>query len=136
MKAQTLTPSTLDWPSTPSAVARGLVAQARGLEVLARLANRLAVALIPAVAIVVAASVAIVTPGAAAWLQALLWVSGFLFYAMGFEAERGFAIALFLALGATVQASAWASAQHALELGVAGATVVAAAVAFGLFRRF
>lgn len=140
MKAHTITApcqnTSMNWPATHTVLARGLVAQARGLELVAMLATRVAVALVPAVAIVVAASLAVATPGMAAWLQAILWASGFLFYAMAFDAGKGSATGLLMAVGATVQASAWASAQQAVELGVAGAALVATWVAFSLFRRF
>jgi len=139
MNAHTITSpcqgSAPDWPSAPAALARGLVAQARGLELAAMLATRVAVALVPAVAIVTAASLAIATPGMAVWLQVLLWVSGFLFYAAAIDSERGLVAALLLVSGTAVQASAWASAQQSGELGVAGAALVAAWVAFSLLRR-
>ena len=54
--------ATFGWSRGSSSVARGLLAQARGVEIVAVLATRLALALLPALAIVTAAALAAGSP--------------------------------------------------------------------------
>jgi apolipoprotein N-acyltransferase len=116
-------------------MAYGLLAQARGLELLAMLATRAAIALLPALAIVALAALAIAQPGTAVLLQAALWAGGFLYLALAVESDRSGGAALNLGLGVTVQTLAWLSVELAPELAVAAAVLVAARVAVALFRR-
>jgi len=128
-----------DWRPSPPTIAAGLLAQARGLEIVAMLATRLAVALVPALAIVIGSVLAVSTPGMEAYLQAVLWVGGFLFYGRAFDAERPQVAALLVATGVAVQALAWMSDRMAPELAVVAATLVAAwaavIIAAAVFRR-
>ncbi|MDX1380328.1 MAG: hypothetical protein R3233_04365, partial [Xanthomonadales bacterium] len=116
-----------DWRPSPPAVAAGLLAQARGLEIVAMLA------------IVIGAVLAVSTPGMEAYLQAVLWAGGFLFYGRAFDSERPSVAALLVATGAAIQALAWMSDRMAPELAVVAATLVAAwvaaVIAAAVFRR-
>jgi hypothetical protein len=116
-------------------LASGLLAQARGLELVARLATRVALALAPALAIVALATLAIETPATAVILQAALWAGGFLYLALAMESDTSGGARLNFGLGVAVQALAWLSVQAAPELAVAAATLVAARVAVAIFRR-
>jgi apolipoprotein N-acyltransferase len=122
-------------PGSVPTLAAGLLAQARGLEILALLASRMAVALIPALAIVVAAALAAANPDTAVYLQATLWAGGFLYLALAVESDKSGGAALNLGLGLAVQVLAWLSVQVAPELAVAAAVLVAARVAVAIFRR-
>ncbi len=122
-------------PGGSLTLATGLLAQARALELLARLATRLAIALLPAVAIVALAALAVANPATAVILQAALWAGGFLYLALAAESDRSGGARLNLGLGAAVQALAWLSAQIAPEFAVAAATLVAARLAVAIFRR-
>lgn len=117
-------------------LARGLLAQARGLEILATLATRAAVALTPALAIVVAAALAVTTPGMAVYLQAALWAGGFVFIGLAIESDSPVGAGVNLAIGITLPVLTWLSARLAPELAVAAAALVAAWLAVGIFRRF
>jgi apolipoprotein N-acyltransferase len=116
-------------------LASRLLAQARGLEILAQLATRVALALVPALAIVALAALAIANPGTAVLLQAALWAGGFLYLALAVESDRSGGAALNLGLGIAVQTLAWLSVEVTPELAVAGATLVAARMAVAIFRR-
>jgi hypothetical protein len=118
-----------DWQAIPPAIASGLLAQARGLEIVAMLATRLAVALVPALAIVIGSVLAVSTPGMEAYLQAMLWAGGFLFYGRAFDTDRPHVAVLLIATGIAVQALAWVSDRMAPELAVVAATLIAAWVA-------
>lgn len=117
-------------------LARGLLAQARGLEIVAMLATRAAVALIPALAIVVAAALAVTTPGMAVYLQAALWASGFLFIALAMESDSPADAGINLVVGIALPVLTWLSARLAPELAVAAAALVAAWVAVAIVKRF
>jgi hypothetical protein len=144
MKAQAIdtlsrTRAPAAWRAGPPTIAAGLLAQARGLEIVAALATRLAVALLPALAIVIGSVLAVSTPGMEVYLQALLWTGGFLFYGRAFDAGRPHVAALLVVTGIAVQALAWVSDRLAPELAVAAATLVAAwvaaIIATAVFRR-
>jgi hypothetical protein len=145
MKAQAIHARVIDTNTTrkPAAslpggyptLASGLLAQARGLELLARLATRVALALSPALAIVALAALAIETPATAVILQAALWAGGFLYLALAVESDQSGGARLNLGLGVALQALAWLSVQVAPELAVAAATLVAARLAVATFRR-
>lgn len=148
MKAQAIDTRTPRAPSRsatfgrsghPPAIAAGLLAQARGLEIVANLATRLAIALLPALAIVIGATLAVSSPTAELYLQVLLWTGGFLFYGRAFDAGRAHVAALLVATGIAVQALAWLSDRFAPELAVVAATLVAAwvagTIAATVFRR-
>jgi hypothetical protein len=122
-------------PSGSPKLASGLLAQARGLELLAMLAARVALALLPALAIVALAALAIANPATAVVLQAALWAGGFLYLALAVDSHRSRGAALNLALGVAVQTLAWLSVEVTPELAVAGAVLVAARVAVAIFRR-
>jgi hypothetical protein len=117
-------------------LARGLLAQARGLEILAMLATRAAVALIPALAIVVAATLAVANPDLAIYLQATLWTGGFLFMALAMESDSPLGAIVHFGIGMALPVLTLLSAQVAAELAVAAATLVAAWLAVAIFRRF
>jgi hypothetical protein len=141
MKAQTIDSRSFPARSAGSyvaqpALATGLLAQARGLEILAALATRAAVALVPAVALVAAAALAVATPGMAVYLQAALWAGGFLFIVLAMESESAVSGFGNHAIGAALPVLTWLSATQAPELAVAGAALVAAWLAISLFRRF
>jgi hypothetical protein len=93
------------------------------------LATRLAVALVPALAIVIGSVLAVSTPGMEAYLQAMLWAGGFLFYGRAFDTDRPHVAVLLIATGIAVQALAWVSDRMAPELAVVAATLIAAWVA-------
>lgn len=145
MKAQAINATVIDRntarkPATSSrggslTLASGLLAQARALELLARLATRLAIALLPAVAIVALAALAVANPATAVILQAALWAGGFLYLALAVESDRSGGARLNLGLGVAVQALAWLSAQVAPEFAVAAATLIVARLAVAIFRR-
>jgi hypothetical protein len=116
-------------------LASGLLAQARGLEILAQLATRVALALVLALAIVALAAQAIASPGTAVLLQAALWGGGFLYLALAVESNRSGGAALNLSLGIAVQTLAWLSVEVTPELAVAAAALVAARIAIAIFRR-
>ena len=122
-------------PSGLPTLASGLLAQARGLEILAQLATRVALALAPALAIVALAALAIANPGTAVFLQAALWAGGFLYLALAVESDRSGGAALNLGLGIAVQTLAWLSVEVTPELALAGAVLVAARMAVAIFRR-
>ena len=147
MKAQVIETTRIDaaaeaaafgWSRGPSSVARGLLAQARGLEVVAMLATRLALALLPALAIVTVAALAVASPDLERVLYAALWSVGFLFYGMAIDRESPLVAALLLASGGAVQALTWFGAGHAPELALAAAALAAAwaagSIAARLFR--
>jgi apolipoprotein N-acyltransferase len=145
MKAQAINTRVIDFntartqatarPSGLPTLASGMLAQARGLEILAKLATRLALALMPALAIVALATLAIANPGTAVILQAALWAGGFLYLALAAESDKSGRAALNLGLGVTVQTLAWLSVEVAPELAVAAAVLVAARMAVAIFRR-
>jgi hypothetical protein len=118
--------ASMGWSGSPPTIASGLLAQARGLEIVAMLATRLAVVLLPALAIVMASTLAVSTPGTAVYLQAALWAGGFLFYALATESDRPGVAALLVGTGAAIQALAWLSGRVSPELGIAAAALVAA----------
>jgi apolipoprotein N-acyltransferase len=145
MKAQAVNTRVIDFnttrtqatarPSGLPAMASGMLAQARGLEILAQLATRVALASMPALAIVALAALAIANPGTAVVLQAALWAGGFLYLALAVESDRSGGAALNLGLGVAVQTLAWLSVEVAPELAVAAAALVAARMAAAIFRR-
>jgi apolipoprotein N-acyltransferase len=145
MKAQTINTRVIEFntartqatarPSGLPTLASGLLAQARGLEILAQLATRVALALVPALAIVALAALAIASPGTAVLLQAALWGGGFLYLALAVESNRSGGAALNLGLGIAVQTLAWLSVEVTPELAVAAAALVAARIAIAIFRR-
>ena len=122
-------------PGGPPTLAASLLAQARGLEELALLATRLAVALLPALAIIALATLAIANPATVVVLQAALWAGGFLYLALAVESDKSGGATLNLGLGVAVQALAWLSVQGEPELAVAAAVLVAARLAAAIFRR-
>lgn len=139
MKAQSINTSSIrtpsaGWNGSPPAIVSGLLAQARGLEIVAMLATRLAAALMPALTIVVAAALAVSTPGMEVYLQAGLWAGGFLFYALALESGKSGTAALLLVTGAAIQALTWMSSGLAPELAVAAAALVAAWAAVSIAR--
>jgi hypothetical protein len=135
MSAHIIDTTPLAWDTASPALARSVLAQARGLEIVARLAARSALALVPALAIVAAASLALAASDFHAALQAGLWSTGFLYYAAAFEAERGHMSCLYAALGVTVQGLAAMSALVAPELAIAAAGIAAASLALAIFKR-
>lgn len=144
MNTQTINPrsiktTSMGWNGSPPTIASGLLAQARGLEIIAMLATRLAVALLPGLAIVVAATLAVSGPGMEVYLQAALWAVGFLFYAVAVESHRPGMAALLVGTGAVVQVLAWLSDRIAPELAIAAAALIAAwltvVIAVFVFRR-
>jgi hypothetical protein len=141
MKAQMIDSRSFDTRSTGGygaqpTLARGLLAQARGLEILATLATRAAIALIPALTIVVAAALAVATPDMAVYLQATLWACGFVFIALAMESDSPAGAGINLAIGIALPVLTWLSARLASELAVAAAALVAAWLAVAIFRRF
>jgi hypothetical protein len=122
-------------PGGSPTLASGLLAQARGLEMLAMLATRVAIALLPALAIVTLAALAVANPATVVYLQAALWAGGFLYLALAVDSHQSGGASLNLALGVAVQGLAWLSVQVAAELAVAAATLLAARVAVAIFRR-
>ena len=141
MKAQTIDSRSFEPRAAGSygaqpALARGLLAQARGLEILAMLATRAAAALIPALAIVVAAALAVTTPGMAVYLQATLWTGGFLFIALGMESDSPLGAIVNFGIGIALPVLSLLSAQVTAELAVVAAALVAAWTAVAIFRRF
>lgn len=127
-------PAAFAWRGDPSSIAAGLVAQARGLEIVARLATRLFLVLLPALAVVVLATLAASSPELALFLQVGLWTGGFLFYALAMDAEKIVFAALLVGSGLALQALAWMSGHLGPELAVAGAGVVATWIAIGIAR--
>jgi hypothetical protein len=125
-----------DWSGSPLSVASGLLAQARGLEVVAGLATRLATALAPALLIVIAASVAMATPGTLIYLQATLWAGGFLCYALAIESHRPGRAVLLVVSGLAIQTLTWLSGRHGPELAVLAATLVALWIAAAVLRGY
>lgn len=125
----------IGWPGNPPTLASGLLAQARGLEILARSATRVATALIPAAVIVAAAALAVANPGTAVILQATLWAGGFLFAALAVDSHKADGAAVNFSTGVAMQVLTWLSIQVALELAVAAAALFAARVAIAIFRR-
>ena len=127
------------WRANPPSISAGLLAQARGLEIVAALAARLAVALLPALAIVTVAALALASPDLERILYAALWSVGFLFYGMAIDRQSPLVAALLLVSGIAVQALTWFGAGHAPELAIAAAAVAAAwaagSIAALLFRR-
>lgn len=146
MKAQAINSQTINPAMSRSAsadrfagspaLAKGLMAQARGLEILATLTTRAAVALVPALAIVVAAALAVANPDLAIYLQAALWTGGFLFIALAMESDSPLGAILNFGIGIALPVLSLLSAQVAAELAVAAAALVAAWVAVAVFRRF
>lgn len=139
MKAQSIDTSTIRTPATgwngsSRAIAAGLLAQARALEIVAMLATRLAAVLVPALTIVLAAALAVSTPGLDIYLQAGLWTGGFLFYALAIEASKSGTATLLLVSGAAIQALTYMSSRLATELAVAAAALVAAWAAVSIAR--
>jgi hypothetical protein len=132
---KTASPQSIGWPGNRTTLASGLLAQARGLEILATLAARVAAALIPAVVIVAAAALAVANPGMAVILQATLWAGGFLFAALAVDSNRAGAATVNFSTGVAMQVLTWLSTQVALELAVAAAALFAARVAIAIFRR-
>lgn len=122
------------WRGETSSIASGLLAQARGLELVAMLATRLALALLPAVAVVVMAALALSDPDLGRYLQIALWTGGFLFYALALDAEKPGIASLLALSGLAIQALAWLSGSLAPELALAGAALVTAWIAFGIAR--
>ena len=140
MKAQAIvrqagTTAPADWSGSPRTIASGLVAQMRGLEIVAGLATRLALTLLPAVAIVVLATFALADPNKLMLLQVMLWSTGFVFYGLSVDSEHPRLGALLLISGVLVQALSWMSRSQAAELAVVAAAVVAAWIA-GRVGRF
>lgn len=140
MKAQTFDTRCIEarpagWSGGPPTIARGLVAQARGLEIIAMLATRAAIALIPALSLVVAAALAVASPDLAIYLQAALWTGGFLFIALAMEADSPLGAIVNFGIGIAMPVLSLLSAQVAAELAVAGAALVAAWLAVAIFRR-
>lgn len=125
----------IGWADNPPTLASGLLAQARGLRILAMLAARVAAALIPAVVIVAAAALAVDNPASAVILQATLWAGGFLFAALAVDSHKAGAAAVNFSTGVGMQLLTWLSTEVALELAVAAAALFAARVAIAIFRR-
>lgn len=140
MKAQTFDTRRIEtrpsgWSGGPPTIARGLLAQARGLEILAMLATRAAIALIPALSVVVVAALTVASPDLAVYLQATLWAGGFVFIVLAVESDSPASAIVNLAIGVALPVLAWLSARLALELAVVGAALVAAWLAAAIFRR-
>jgi hypothetical protein len=135
MRRVEVTTYAIEWTNGHAGLASGLLAQARGLEVLAKLTTRAALALVPALALLGAASWAAGDPGTQLYLQVVLWASGFVFFALAVEAERPGIAGVKLGIGITVQLLTWLSARLAPELALVAAAVVAAWATVALFRR-
>jgi hypothetical protein len=122
------------WRGESSGIASGLLAQARGLELVAMLATRLALALLPALGVLVMAALALSDPDLERYLQLTLWTGGFLFYALAIDAEKPGIASLLALSGLIVQSLAWLSAGLAPELALAGAVIIATWLAIGVAR--
>ena len=122
------------WRGDPTTISLGLLAQARGLEIVAALATRLAATLMPALALIIGATLLVSTPGLAVYLQAALWAVGFLFYALAVESEKPPLSGGLLVSGLLIHALALGSRLVAPELAVAGTAVAAAWLAGSVAR--
>lgn len=100
-----------------------------------RFGARLLLAATPALAILVASTWAVATGSESGILQALIWASGFIFFALAIEAvESDYAAPLF-ASGAALPVLALLSAFVAAEYALIAATIIAAWIATAFLRR-
>jgi len=128
MKAQTI-----EWTNpdhSPGITRYNAVA---ALNTIMQLAARGFLALVPALAIVVAAAWLVAAPDLVVYLQATLWASGFVFLGLAIDTEAP-ANGLSLLTAIALPVLTWLSAQLAVELAVAAATLVAVWLAITIWR--
>ena len=100
-----------------------------------RFGARLLLAATPALAILVASAWAVATGSDSGILQAAIWASGFIFFALAIEAVESDYAALLFASGAALPVLALLSAFVAAEYALIAATVIAAWIATAILRR-
>jgi len=98
------------------------------------LASKAFMAAVPALAIIVGAAWLVAAPDLVVYLQATLWASGFVFLGLALESKKATIFAS-LATGIALPVLALLSSKVAPELAIVAATIVAAWVAVGIFRR-
>jgi len=99
------------------------------------LATKASLALVSALALVVAATWLVTLPDQVVYLQATIWVAGFVFIGIAIESESAEAAILGLATGIALPVLAFLSSGVAVEFIVVAATLVAAWIAAAILRR-
>lgn len=131
--------NTITWPTPKNATAdTRTAAQWQPSEPLAgamRFGARLLLAAAPALAVLVASAWAVATGTDNGILQAVIWASGFIFFALAIEAIETEWAAWLFATGAALPVLALLSAFVADEFALLGAALIAAWVATAILRR-
>lgn len=99
------------------------------------LAARALLAVVVAAGVVVAAAWLVTLPEFAPYLQAAIWVGGFVFVALALESDSPLAALLQLAIGVAMPVLAWLSSRMAVELAIVAAALVAAWAAAAILKR-
>ena len=126
---------TIDCTFSQARHTSGLLSQARALEMLAALATRTAIAVLPGLALLVAANWAVATAGMAVYLQAILSAGGFVLLALAVESESSRRAMANLLTGIAVGLLTWMSGSLALELAIVATALVAVWTTVALCRR-
>lgn len=128
MKAQTI-----EWTNPDHSPGMARYNPVAALNTVMQLAARGFLALVPALAIVVAAAWLVAAPDLVVYLQATLWASGFVFLGLAIDTEAP-ANGLSLLTAIALPVLTLLSAQLAVELAVAAATLVAVWLAITIWR--
>ena len=131
--------NTITWPTPKNATAETrTVASWQAREPLSgaiRFGARLLLAATPAFAILVGSAWAVATGSNNGILQAVIWASGFIFFALAIEAVESDYAALLFASGAALPVLALLSAFVATEFALLAAAIIAAWVVTVILRR-
>jgi hypothetical protein len=134
MKTHTIE-SAIEWSPTQSRQSRTVANSTVQLNGVLRLASRVLLALVPALAIVVGSAWLVNLPDAAIYLQATLGAGGFVFLALAVDSETPQVALLQLATGIVLPVLAWLSSREATEIAIVAAALVAVWVAAAILRR-
>ena len=134
MKSHTIE-SAIEWSPAQTRQSRTVPNSTVQLNGALRLASRVLLALVPALAIVVGSAWLVTMPDAVLYLQATLGAGGFVFLALAVDSETPQAALLQLATGIVLPVLAWLSSREATEIAIVAAALIAAWVAAGILRR-
>jgi hypothetical protein len=100
-----------------------------------RVASRLLLAAVPALALLVFSTWLVMQPALVVYLQALLWSSGFVFAGLAVDAPTTERAVLNLLTAVALPVLAFVSSRLAPEVAIVGTTLVALWIAAAIFRR-
>jgi hypothetical protein len=124
----------IEWTGIENRNRRRVAVNATRINPALALGARLFLAGVPAVAILVAAAWLAASPQTIIYLQATLWATGFVFLGLALDSGKA-SLAASLVTAAALPALAILSANVAAELAIVAAALLAAWVAFAIFRR-